>query len=348
MDNAIGAQARTTDVIAAEIVVIRDQTKRLVLAASVEIGRRLCEAKELLHHGEWGRWLEEKVEYSQSTAGNLMRIYREYGDEQVKIGENRSISQTFANLTYSQAVELFALAPDDREAFIESHDMENESIRALKAEIAEYKKQLDAARASEKSAQETADATVEEYASRLDDAEARARELEEQLSTAAQEERARAAAEIERLKTAAEKAKAKAEKIAAERDKAQLRVEGMQQDFDTFADAQEKLTAELERAQAALKKAEAEMEARIEREAGAIGAMRAEQAVEAVKAQAAAEIAELQKRGDPDIAAARVLFDSILEDANRLRGMMLRAEGDKQERLRSILRAISAKIAEGL
>ena len=92
MENAIRAQARTTDVIAAEIVVIRDQTKRLVLAASVEIGRRLCEAKELLHHGEWGKWLEEKVEYSQSTAGNLMRIYREYGDEQVKISENRSIA----------------------------------------------------------------------------------------------------------------------------------------------------------------------------------------------------------------------------------------------------------------
>lgn len=98
----------------------------------------------------------------------------------------------------------------------------------------------------------------------------------------------------------------------------------------------------------ALKKAEAEMEERIERETGAIGAMRAEQAVEAVKAQAAAEIAELQKRGDPEIAAARVLFDSILENANRLRGMMLRAEGDKQERLRGILRAVSAKIAEGL
>ena len=44
----------------------------------------------------------------------------------------------------------------------------------------------------------------------------------------------------------------------------------------------------------------------------------------------------------------RVLFDSILENANRLRGMMLRAEGDKQERLRGILRAVSAKIAEGL
>ena len=195
---------------------------------------------------------------------------------------------------------------------------------------------------------EDAQCRAEGRAGRLDDAEARARELEEQLSTAAQEERARAAAEIERLKTAAEKEKAKAEKLAAERDKAQLRVEGMQQDFDTFADAQEKLTAELERAQAALKKAEAEMEERIEREAGAIGAMRAEQAVEAVKAQAAAEIAELQKRGDPEIAAARVLFDSILENANRLRSMMLRAEGDKQEHLRSILRAISTKIAEGL
>ena len=43
---------RTTQVIAAEINMIKYQTERIYLAAAVEIGRRLTEAKALLEHGE--------------------------------------------------------------------------------------------------------------------------------------------------------------------------------------------------------------------------------------------------------------------------------------------------------
>ncbi len=130
---------RTPAVIAAEINYIKRQAQQTLLAASVEIGRKLNEAKALVPHGMWEDWLTENVDYSQSTANNLMRIATEYGDEQVSLFSGKSNSETFASLTYSQAVALFALPMDQRQEFVENHDMEDLSTRELKEEIAALK-----------------------------------------------------------------------------------------------------------------------------------------------------------------------------------------------------------------
>ena len=130
---------RTPAVIAGEINYIKRQAQQTLLAASVEIGRKLNEAKALVPHGMWEEWLTENVDYSQSTANNLMRIATEYGDEQVSLFSGKSNSETFASLTYSQAVALFALPMDQRQEFVENHDMEDLSTRELKEEIAALK-----------------------------------------------------------------------------------------------------------------------------------------------------------------------------------------------------------------
>jgi len=70
---------RTPLVIAAEINTIRHQTGKILLAGTIEIGRRLKEAKDLLPHGEWGKWLKESFSYSQRTADRLMKLCEEYG-----------------------------------------------------------------------------------------------------------------------------------------------------------------------------------------------------------------------------------------------------------------------------
>ena len=130
---------RTPAIIAGEINYIKRQGLQTLLAASVEIGRKLNEAKALVPHGLWEDWLTENVDYSQSTANNLMRIATEYGDEQVSLFSGKSNSETFASLTYSQAVALFALPMDQRQEFVENHDMEDLSTRELKEEIAALK-----------------------------------------------------------------------------------------------------------------------------------------------------------------------------------------------------------------
>jgi len=121
--------ARTPEHVAAEICAIKSQTQAIVLHASVEIGRRLVEAKNMLDHGLWGNWLSVYVDYSQRTATNLMKLYEEYKD---KLNQ-----QSLANLTYTRAVLLLGIAPEEREQFAEQNDVENMSTRELQQAIKE-------------------------------------------------------------------------------------------------------------------------------------------------------------------------------------------------------------------
>ena len=130
---------RTPDIVAAEINAIKDQTRKMVLNNSIEIGRRLCEAKEMVPYGEFGKWLEESVDYSQSTANNLMKIYDEYGASQGELFGASAQSQTLGKLSYSQAVALLGVPTEEREAFAEETHAEDLSVRELQRKVEEYK-----------------------------------------------------------------------------------------------------------------------------------------------------------------------------------------------------------------
>lgn len=140
---------RSPEVIANEINAIKSETSSILSAAlsytkrsCFEIGRRLEEAKALVPHGEWGAWLETNFEYSESTAGNLMRIYREFGGEQINLLTGKSDMETFEGLSQSQLVELFTLPKHTRAEFVEAHREELEdgmSIREMRELIKEQK-----------------------------------------------------------------------------------------------------------------------------------------------------------------------------------------------------------------
>lgn len=123
---------RSPAIIATEINSFKDQTRSVVLLASAEIGKRLVEAKELLPHGEWGDWLANNIDYSQSTANNLMQLYKEYGSDLSKI-------PALGNLSYTKAIALIGIDSDEREQFVEENDVENMSARELQKVIKEKK-----------------------------------------------------------------------------------------------------------------------------------------------------------------------------------------------------------------
>ena len=155
---------RTSALIAAEINSIKNQTRMMLLLNSIEIGRRLAEAKSLIPHGEWGKWLETNVNYSQSTANNLMRIFEEYGADQLTIFGADVKSQALGNLSYTQAVALLGVPQDEREDFIKDHDVANMSTRELQQAI----KERDEARRQLEIAQKEAAAKTEEALKLLD------------------------------------------------------------------------------------------------------------------------------------------------------------------------------------
>ncbi len=145
---------RSAVIIADEINQIKSQTHGILSAAysyahrsCMEIGKRLIEAKELVPFGEWGDWLKNNFAYSESTAGNLMRIYREFGNEQIDFFTGKSPAETFEGLTQSQMTELFALPQVMRADFVEEHREElldgEMSIREMRELIRQQKQTIE-------------------------------------------------------------------------------------------------------------------------------------------------------------------------------------------------------------
>lgn len=126
---------RSLEVIGAEIRALTAS----MLGNVIEIGRRMVEAKELLPHGEFGPWIKENTGYSHSTANNFMRLFNEYGNPQQSLfGAEVENSQTFGKLSYTKALALLALpSAEEREAFVETHDVDAMSTRELEQAIRE-------------------------------------------------------------------------------------------------------------------------------------------------------------------------------------------------------------------
>lgn len=130
-------EVRTPQIIATEINIIKEQTRKMILNNSIEIGHRLVEAKSMVSHGEWGSWLKSYVDYSQSTANNLMKIFEEYGANQLSLFGSEAKSQALGNLSYTQAIVLLGLPEEQREEFVKGNDLESMSTRELKQAIKE-------------------------------------------------------------------------------------------------------------------------------------------------------------------------------------------------------------------
>ena len=201
---------RSLNTITAEIVTITRQTQLMILQSAIEVGRRLCEAKEQVPHGGWGEYLKNEVNFSVSTANNFMRVFKEFGDDQMPLfGDAKS--QTFGNLTYSQAVALFAVPKDERENFVAENNVEELSVAELKKRIAERDQQLTEAQSQNKTAIENLTTLQNEIAALKEKGRKINPEQLKALQAKAEEEaRAKAKAELEQViaSTAEETAKA--------------------------------------------------------------------------------------------------------------------------------------------
>ena len=200
---------KTPDILAAEIRTIKNQTGRMVLNASIEVGRRLTEAKAKLPHGSWGEYLKNEVDYSPSQAQNLMRVFREYGSDQQSLFGGEAKSQTFGRLTFSQALSLLVI-PDEgeREKFVLENDVEHMSVR----ELNEALKARDAAEEKAAAAEDTARGLREEAERLRGELTDQARVYEAKLTSAGVEVD-RAKAEAQAAQEAQEKAAAKAQRF---------------------------------------------------------------------------------------------------------------------------------------
>lgn len=264
---------RDETTIATEINLIKRQTAQQALRATVEIGRLLCEAKELIPYGRWGQWLEENVDYSQSTANNIMRIYNEYGEPtQIGFFEDNRL-EIFGSLTPSQAVALFALPQSERAAFVESHDMDTMSVRDIQAEI----KELQTAKAAAELQKQAAEDSLEKYraeARQQKEQAENAKRLADQAKRALDAEIRRSREEIARIQKEAESKGQQTINVPA--DETKIRAEIKAELEKDFADREKKLEAAGKRELAKVQKEKrelAEQNARLEAQLTTAGAV---------------------------------------------------------------------------
>ena len=352
-------RVRTLEIIAGEI---RTFTASM-LNNIIEIGRRMCEAKEMLPYGQFGDWIKANTGYSRSTANNFMRVFQEYGTRQGSLfGAEVEDAQTFGKLSYTQALALLALPSGEREEFVETHDLENMSTRELRDAIRERdeaRRALDTALADAARAEEFAAALTherDEARKVMDDALEDAKKAEQE----AEELRAQIK-EIEGQPTTVEIDQDAIDKaVAAALEKASKANEAeMDKLRETERQVREDLKQQLRKAEAAAEKAKA-AEARAkdklkkaENHAGTIadidGALAEQKAAteDAVKAReeaekAKAEADELRRKlamsGEATV-TFKLYFAAWQKDYQNLMNALAQADDETASRLKAAINA---------
>lgn len=321
---------RDIQTVTTEIWMIRRQVEQTALSGAIEIGRRLTEAKELLPHGEWGKWLQEEVSFSQRTANNFMRLAAEYGDAQVSLfGGN---SQALADLPYTKALQLLAVPEEEREEFAAANHVADLSSRELEKLIRER----DAAQ--EETAQ--AEAARDETAKRL----AAALEAQEDAAKVGAAQRSRA--EVAEAK--AKELEGKLERAQKKAREADAALKAARENPAIPQDAMDKLRREAEEqaAKEAAEKAEArQAELRAARDKANEDAYNARE----VARQAEKDRDEARRRlalANPDAAVFATLYGQVQEDWNKLHGAWIKAaaaDAATGEKLRTAARALAEK-----
>lgn len=326
-------------VVAAEIRMLKGQAQQMALSYAVEIGRRLTEAKAMVPHGEWGEWLKREVDYSQSTAQNLMKVYQELGDGQESLfGPTKS--QALGNLSFTKVLQLLALPEPELGEFVENHDVESMSTRELAAALKERdeaRKAAELARAEQSNAEQArkkieqdmamANARIEGLNDLVERYSAEARERQEAL--------AQITAELEELRARPVEVAVEADAAAVETARKEAEA-AMQAKLNKAKKAQARAEEARKAAEAAKEKARQELE-------------RAREDAEAVRERAEKAEKRAALAGNEDMALFRALFEQAQETVNKMAGVLLKLKSKNPpvaDKLSAALLALGEKVKE--
>lgn len=317
-------QPRDIRTVTTEIKTITRQAQQIVLTAAIEIGRRLVEAKAMVEHGEWGQYLKQEVEFSQSTANNFMRLYEEYGDKQESFFAPKS--QALENLPYTKALRLLSLPAEERTEFAEHNDVESMSTRQLEQALKDLAESKQREARAIQEADTAADAVLK--------MEMKIKETNGQT---------------EMLRLMAETAEGKADK--AEKEAAHLREQLTKAQKDLKAALTAAKSPKIPDDQMAKIRAEAEAQAAMEAESKAKKAVeQAEKKAEQAQKDTEAARMELekvqraQKASDSHVAVFKVIFDQVQVDFNRLSGALKNVESANPETAAKLRAAVGAML----
>lgn len=335
---------RDIDIITSEIKTY----EQIIIWSVIEIGRRLVEAKEIVGHGGWGKFIEENVNYSQQTATNYINLYQEYGNGQQSMFPDFRNSKSFGNISVTKHVELLHLPAEERAQFVEDNDVENMTVRQLQEAIRERDASREevnhqtarAEQAEGKVAQ--LEVKVNETLGQLDAAGDKLLERETQIkqlqekAEKAEKDRVAASGKVDKLKQQLAKAQEgeKTAKEALQKAKEHPEIpEAMMEEMrqQVAADAAEQATAEIKKQLEAAQIAAAEAESR--------------------RAEAEAKVAEAEKKAraaDGNIALVKAYSEGVADQFNKMLGAIKLVENVDPERGASLRKNAREKVLPAL
>ena len=307
------AESRTIETITNEIL----DAKRTGGEAILTIGRCLIEAKDMLPHGEWLPWLNERVELSERAAQRFMRLAREWPNP-----------TALSDLGATKALTLLALPVEEREQFMaETHQVDGQeknvidmSARQLEQAIRER----DEARKAAEAAKADASAS-EQVRAKMEADMAATKNLLESARADADSARSRARVLEEKLRMLQEQPVEVAVETVVDPEAIEK----------ATAEAVAEIKAKLDKAREAKKRAEDRQKI-------------AEDALEQVRLQLE-EQAKAEKKAalgaDKDLAQFDLLFDQAQETVNKMRGILMKVRARDEESAGKLVNAMKALAA---
>ena len=316
---------RTPETVGAEIRGLTAQAKQMTLWFGIEIGRRLCEVKEMIGHGEWLPYLKAQTEFSQSTASRFMTLYREYGAQQQTLFGAESNYPTLNNLSISNALRLLALPENERESFAEEHDVEHMSARELD-ELIQAKKDAEAER--------------DLYEKKLADQMGAAERLKKDAETAARETEAQIRALQENIHTL----ESRPVEVAVQVDEGAV-AKAREEEKAAAKKELERLEKKLQKAEKAREQAEATAKAAEDKLKTAAADVAKERDGLKLELQEARRKLEMS---DVTVAQFKIVFDTVQGNLNDMLALIAKASGENQTKLRAaaekLLEAFGEKV----
>lgn len=324
-----------------ELVIIEEEIqfyKRTAGQSIIEIGKRLNEAKAQLRHGEWLPWLRNKVDISERSAQDFMRLAREY-----------SKSAEIADLGASKALALLGLPVSEREDFV----AEKHTVDGVEKSVADM-----TAKELKRAIEERDDArkTVEAMKARAEVAEQSREKMEQDMrqlkelhrrAKAAEEEKTE---ELRRVEAELEELRKKPVDVAVEKvqDPEALKVareEGAAEAEKKLEAARKKQAAEMAALEDQAKRLKEDLrKAREEAKAANVNMREAEKEARAAKEEAAKANRMAQVSGSQSMVKFSVLFQQAQDIVNQMAASVQGETPENKAKVRNAMEALADAI----
>lgn len=212
------ANTKETEISTIEILAAQARALKMTINVNMwQLARVFVEAKKIVPHGQWGKWLEENAEVSERTAQDMMQAYKRFGG----IPQIEGIGK-------AKLFRMLPLPDGAVEQFLKENDVSNMSTREIERAVKQARAEADEEIQKERRARVEAEqrAAAAEKAKNQPSAELRSELHNNQIRIAQQE------AEIERLAKAGSIAAGEAERLRREMKEQTELLEEQQAEID--------------------------------------------------------------------------------------------------------------------